>query len=55
MRVIRFDKGDDTYGFGVMEDDTDRITVLAENPLYSPDKITPTGQILQLADVRLVA
>lgn len=55
MRVIRFDKGDDTYGFGVMEDDTDRITVLAENPLYSPDKITPTGQILQLEDVRLVA
>lgn len=55
MRVIRFDKGDDTYGFGVMEDHSDRITVLAENPLYSPDNIQPTGQILQLEDVRLVA
>ncbi|EEJ54718.1 2-keto-4-pentenoate hydratase/2-oxohepta-3-ene-1,7-dioic acid hydratase in catechol pathway [Mobiluncus mulieris] len=55
MRVIRFDKGDGTYGFGVLEDDSTRVMVLAENPLYSPGKINATGQILQLEDVRLVA
>lgn len=55
MRVIRFDKGDGTYSFGVLEDSSERVMVLAENPLYSPDKINATGQILQLSDVRLVA
>lgn len=55
MRVIRFDKGDGTYSFGVLEDDSNRVMVLADNPLYSPGKINATGQILQLDDVRLVA
>ncbi|MCI6583618.1 MAG: fumarylacetoacetate hydrolase family protein [Mobiluncus sp.] len=55
MRVVRFDKGDGTYGFGVLEDGSERVMVLADNPLYSPNKIQATGQILQLQDIRLVA
>lgn len=55
MRVLRFDKGDGTYGFGVTREDSDKVTVLAQNPLLDPDNIQPSGQILDLGDIRLVA
>lgn len=55
MRVVRFDKGEGTFGYGVLQDDSTRVMVLAENPLFRPEKIQATGQILQLEDIRLVA
>ena len=55
MRVVRFDKGEGTFGYGVLQEDSTRVMVLAENPLFRPEKIQATGQILQLEDIRLVA
>jgi 2-keto-4-pentenoate hydratase/2-oxohepta-3-ene-1,7-dioic acid hydratase in catechol pathway len=52
MRIARFTTGGDPR-FGLLEDDTGELRVIAGDPLYTP--VTPTGQRVRLADARLLA
>lgn len=52
MRIARFTTGDSPR-YGVLEDGSDRIVVLRDDPILGP--VTPTGEILDLADVRLLS
>lgn len=53
MRIVRFEMNDSLY-FGVIKDDSDKVVVLNSDPLFS-SKIEPTGQIVDLVDVRLLS
>ncbi len=52
MRIIRFSDGNNPK-YGVLEEGSERITVLRGDPLF--DKVEPSGEIFDLGEVRLLS